>query len=366
MANMETNKPILTITGSDGTGGAGVQADIKMIAALGGYAVSAVTSITVQNTLGIQDFYDLPASVVMSQVETILNDVQPDIIKIGMLRRVDVVLALAEMLRHNSHCRVIYDPVVCSARGDVLMSQDVIDEVKLSLLPLCTLVAIKRSDAFHLLGGTISKDTDITTVANMLLALGCDNVLLRDDYGLAAHTDVLVSGKDNVPSMLSSLGGNRIVADHHGRGGLLTSAIATFLGSNLGIEEAVGMAYNHVNQIAAAQMGVVGRSSELYSEFMAVLKEHCSESNDVGYYADRLNVSTRYLAQVTKRMADKTPKGVIDDYVMQQARMLLTTTDKTIQEIAFELAFSSQAHFAKFFKKTSGCSPSEYRKRNEE
>ena len=91
------NTAILTITGSDGTGGSGVQADIRLIHELGGRAASAITSITVQNTLGIQEFHDLPTSVVRQQVEAIINDLQPQIIKIGLLRRTDVVEMLAEV-----------------------------------------------------------------------------------------------------------------------------------------------------------------------------------------------------------------------------------------------------------------------------
>ena len=93
------NNTILTITGSDGTGGSGVQADIRVINQLGGIAASAVTSITVQNTLGIQQFHDLPASVVCQQVEAIINDLQPQVVKIGLLRRTEVVEVLADVLR---------------------------------------------------------------------------------------------------------------------------------------------------------------------------------------------------------------------------------------------------------------------------
>ncbi|MBR6973948.1 MAG: bifunctional hydroxymethylpyrimidine kinase/phosphomethylpyrimidine kinase, partial [Bacteroidaceae bacterium] len=88
---MRQKKAILTITGSDGTGGSGVQADIRFIHELGGVAASAITSITVQNTLGIQEFYDLPASAVRQQVEAIINDLQPQVVKVGLLRRIDVV-----------------------------------------------------------------------------------------------------------------------------------------------------------------------------------------------------------------------------------------------------------------------------------
>ena len=96
-----TNSSILTITGSDGTGGSGVQADIQLIHELGGRAASVITSITVQNTLGIQEFHDLPAAVVRQQVEAIINDLQPQIVKIGLLRRTDVVEMLAEVLRKH-------------------------------------------------------------------------------------------------------------------------------------------------------------------------------------------------------------------------------------------------------------------------
>ena len=116
------NKTILTITGSDGTGGSGVQADMRCISQLGGVAASAVTSITVQNTLGLQEFYDLPASVVRQQVEAIVNDLQPQVVKIGLLRRIDVVEALADVLQRYRPRHVIYAPVLRSTRGDQLVS----------------------------------------------------------------------------------------------------------------------------------------------------------------------------------------------------------------------------------------------------
>ena len=92
--NMKTIQPILTITGSDSTGGSGVQADIRTISELGGYAVSAITSITVQNTLGIQAFFDIPAEIVSGQIEAIMNDIQPSIVKVGMIRRVETLEVL--------------------------------------------------------------------------------------------------------------------------------------------------------------------------------------------------------------------------------------------------------------------------------
>lgn len=131
---------ILTITGSDGSGGSGLQADIRCISELGGTATSAVTSITVQNTLGIQEFYDLPASTVRTQIEAILNDLQPQVVKIGLLRRIDVVQVVAELMRKYRPKYIVYAPVLHSTRGDLLVEPQVYDAIKAQLIPLCTIV----------------------------------------------------------------------------------------------------------------------------------------------------------------------------------------------------------------------------------
>ena len=131
---------ILTITGSDGTGGSGVQADIRCINALGGTATSAITSITVQNTLGIQQFYDLPAATVREQIEAILNDLQPQVIKIGLLRRIEVVEVVAELMRKYRPKHIVYAPIRHSTHGDQLVNPQVFDTIQQQLIPLCTVV----------------------------------------------------------------------------------------------------------------------------------------------------------------------------------------------------------------------------------
>ena len=140
-------KTILTITGSDSTGGSGVQADIRTIAALGGYAVSAVTSITVQNTVGIQAFYDLPADIVKGQIEAIINDMQPDTVKIGMIRTTETLAVIVEALSKYRPHHIIYDPIVTASNGDRLMTDDVIMQIRHRLLPLCSMVILRESDA---------------------------------------------------------------------------------------------------------------------------------------------------------------------------------------------------------------------------
>ena len=135
-----TMKPILTITGSDPTGGSGIQADIKTMLELGGYAVSVITSITVQTTLGIQSFYDLPARTVAAQIEAVMNDLQPEVVKIGLIRTAEALDVVVETLHRYRPRYVVYDAVKLSTRGDALLSEALVREIHDRLLPLCTLV----------------------------------------------------------------------------------------------------------------------------------------------------------------------------------------------------------------------------------
>ncbi len=324
--------PILTITGSDSTGGSGVQADIRTISALGGYAVSAITSITVQTTLGIQQFYDLPASIVGGQIEAIVNDMQPQIVKIGMIRRVDVLRTLVDTLLKYRPPYIIYDPIVRSARGDQLMTEDVIAQIRSWLLPLCSLVIIREQDAGVLLQQEIRNDDDRKHLTESLHQLGCREVLLTREL------------------------------DMHGLGNNFSSAIAYYLSKGADIPQALSQARTYISQQQAYKTGITGRISQLYNEFLNAVAQHYHTNSDVAYYADCLNVSSRYLAQVTRRISGKAPKTLIDDYLLKEIACQLTTTAKTVQEIAYDFGFSSQAHFAKFFKKQMGKTPSEYRK----
>ncbi len=289
-------KPILTITGSDSTSGSGMQADIKTISELGGYAMSAITSITVQTTLGIQQFYDLPASIVNGQIEAIMNDFQPEVVKIGLIRNIETLRVVVNALRKYKPRHVIFDAVVLSSRGDKLMGKELQDTISAELIPLCTLVIQLDEKSMH---------------------------------GLA----------------------NRYA-----------SAVAVYLAKGENIDNAQLLARNYINTQVPKTSDLQGRSSELYNDFMRAVNEHYRSNRDVHFYADKLNVSSRYLAQVTRRMSGLTPKNIIDEHLIHEIERQLKFSGKTIQEIAYSLGFSSQAHFTKFFKKLRGTSPTNYRK----
>ena len=290
---------ILTITGSDGTGGSGVQADIRFISELGGVAASAVTSITVQNTLGIQEFHDLPASVVRQQVEAIVNDLQPQVVKIGLVRRIDVVETLVDVLKKYQPRHIVYAPVLKSTKGEQLVSEKVYDAIKRLLIPICTVV-LEPSD----------------------LPVG---------------------------------------SRKHGSANQLASAVAFYLSREEEVDEAMLHARTYLKQLPADYADGNSRSEELYNQFLNAVEHFFNRYADVAFYAEQLNVSPRYLGQVTRRIAERSPKSIIDERITTEIALLLTKTNKPLKEIAQQLGFSSQAHLSRYFKKQKGVSPSQYK-----
>lgn len=321
---MKTIQPILTITGSDSTGGSGVQADIRTISELGGYAVSAITSITVQNTLGIQAFFDVPAEIVSGQIEAIMNDIQPSIVKVGMIRRVETLEVVIDALTKYCPDYIIYAPAIWSSNGDALMTEDVVSQIRYRLLPLCSVVVARK------------KENDIILQ---------DTKLLRMAEGNGMQVFLL----DN--------------ANSHGLTNRFSSALAVYLNQGKKMEDALAMAQDFINVELTRESNLQGRSSELYNQFISQVNNFCRTYSDVHFYADQLNVSSRYLAQVTRRISGKTPKAIIDEYIVKEIERELSTTTHTVQEIANTFGFSSQAHLTKFFKKMRGLTPSEYRKK---
>ena len=293
----ETTRPILTITGSDPTGGSGIEADVKTITALGGHATTAITSITAQTTLGIQQFYDLPAAVVALQIDAVMNDFQPRVVKIGMVRTLETLEVIVDALRKYRPHHIIYDAVHVSSQGEELLSRRVADAICRDLLPLCTLVL--RSEGQQL----------------------------------------------------------------HGVANCYASAVAVALSQGATVEQARQQARSYISTQTVRATHVEGRAAELYNSFLTLVADHHRTNRDVHFYADLLNVSSRYLAQVTRRVAGKPPKAIIDDCLAETAVRQLLNTDQTVQQTAYGLGFTSQAHFAKFFKKMKGLTPTEFRRK---
>ena len=306
---------ILTITGSDNTGCSGVQADIKTITELGGQMVSVITCITIQNTLGIQEFYDIPAQIVTDQIEAIGNDLQPTIVKIGMIRNLQTLTAIVNYLQRHKPQYIIYDPVVFSLNGDLLMESHLIGLIRQYLLPLCSIILLRHEETNQILGNT-------------------------------KYQNVYILEKTPI----------------HGYANLLSTAVAFYLTQGDDMKIALEKASEYISIHAPLSNIPQSRSADLYRDFTKSISIYLKQRSDVGYYAEYLNVSSRYLAQVTNRICGLTPKAIIEQYLIDAIQSELINTRKTIQEIAYEYGFSSQAHFSKFFKRITEYTPSNFRK----
>ena len=171
---MEKKITILTITGSDSTGGSGIQADIKTITALGAYAATAITTVTAQDTEGIQQLYDIPSEVLDMQIRAVMNDLQPDAIKVGMLRTVEQVRVVECLLREYRPKFIVLDAVVISSRGNMLMPKEVVAAMVRLLFPLTTVVAIKQDSISYMLrGNEIRSNEELEMMARKLMRWGC-------------------------------------------------------------------------------------------------------------------------------------------------------------------------------------------------
>ncbi|MBT8529847.1 bifunctional hydroxymethylpyrimidine kinase/phosphomethylpyrimidine kinase [Polynucleobacter paneuropaeus] len=244
---------ILTIAGSDSGGGAGVQADLKVITALGGYGMSVITAITAQNTLGVTAIQDVDLAVIEAQIDAVLNDIGADSIKIGMLASPEIVQAVANSLRKHDITRIILDPVLRATSGASLGGDDTAQAMMKELFPMASLVTPNLEEASLLLGRDISQVDDFKSAAEKLLALGPQAVLIKGGHLDSAHTqltDYLMwrSIEDDLEIIqVKEFKHPRVNTENtHGTGCSLSAAIATYLADGHDLPHAVGKAIAYV------------------------------------------------------------------------------------------------------------------------
>ena len=226
-------KTALSIAGSDPSGGAGIQADLKTFSALGVYGLAAVTALTAQNTQGVQAVRAVPASFVRQQIESVLSDIRVDAVKIGMLGEPDIVQAVCDVLKREDHGPVILDPVMVATSGDVLLSEKGVRVLTETLMPLADLVTPNIPEARALLG---RDDLEPRDMALALLDLGAKAALVKGGHGERdICTDYLaLDGRVEAFSEPRVRTGNT-----HGTGCTLSSAVAAFMARGYGLEESV-------------------------------------------------------------------------------------------------------------------------------
>ncbi|MFI3304931.1 MAG: bifunctional hydroxymethylpyrimidine kinase/phosphomethylpyrimidine kinase [Rikenellaceae bacterium] len=230
-------KRVLTIAGSDSCGGAGIQADIKTIMACGCYAASAVTAVTVQNTLGVTAVHPIPLDVIEGQIEAVLSDVGADAVKIGMLHSSAVVEVVCRALDRFRPAHVVVDPVMVSTSGHRLIEESAVEMLRRELLPRASIITPNIPEAEILLGRTIVRAADLDTAARELALLGCRGVLLKAGH---LEDDLLTDIFLSPDGELHRLSAPRVETHNtHGTGCTLSSAVASHLA--LGYDYAEGV-----------------------------------------------------------------------------------------------------------------------------
>lgn len=241
----EVTPVILSIAGSDCSGGAGIQADIKTISALGGYAATAITAVTAQNTCGVNKIYGLSPEVVQAQVETILNDMEVEAIKIGMAHDAGVMRAIGRLLRRCEVPHVVCDPVMISTSGCSLMQPEARNILCEEVLPHCTLITPNLNEASWFLGAPVSSLEEMEHAARTLAERWDASVLIKGGH-LESNDMCDILWHDKQPTRLTA---TRIRSRNlHGTGCTLSSAIATLLARGLNPACAVAEAKKYLTQ----------------------------------------------------------------------------------------------------------------------
>jgi hydroxymethylpyrimidine/phosphomethylpyrimidine kinase len=235
---------VLIIAGSDSGGGAGIQGDIKTVTALRGYAATAVTALTAQNTLGVFAIHDVPCDFIASQINLVLDDIGADAFKTGMLHTAEVIETVAAQLApHTGHIPLVLDPVMFAKGGAALLQPDALTVLKESLIPLAHIVTPNIPEAEFLSGITIDSTASMRAAAERILAMGCQAVLMKGGHREGEIvSDLLVTTHDTVHFEHA-----RLHTRHtHGTGCALASAIATGLAQGMPLAPSVRRARDYV------------------------------------------------------------------------------------------------------------------------
>ena len=367
---------ILSITGSDPKGGAGVQADIKTITAMGADAYAVVTAVTAQDAEGISSIYDLPEHMVMGQVraaikemraQSAVNETVQKAVKVGMVRNADTIVSLSKEIVAMRN--IVSAPGIVSSGGSRLLPDEAVMMWERYVLPMTKVLVVRCDEVEVLLKMRISTNEDMERAAQMLAGKGAESVLIR--------------GGNHVEGMLTALlydkGRARFFTSHnmegwkrHGIGGAMSTAIAVRLAMGDDVVKAVDKAHEYMHSQVVYAMTpshtlvaeTAYRPADLYNQFLSLVADNYRAAHDVAFYADRMAITARYLYNVTDRMVGKSPKTVLAEYILHEAKKLLETSRLSVQEISDELGFSSQVIFCRFFNNYAGCTPSSYRLKN--
>ncbi len=240
----------LTIAGSDSSGGAGIQADIKTMTANGVYAMSAVTALTAQNTTGVKDIMEATPEFLAEQLDCIFTDIYPDAVKTGMVSSTELIRTIAQKLKEYEAVNIVVDPVIVATSGSKLISDDAIDTLKKEILPLATVITPNIPEAEVLSGMSIKSEEDMVKAAEFIFtSYGCA-VLCKGGHSINDANDLLFD-----ESGAHWFYGKRIDNPNtHGTGCTLSSAIASNLAKGMSLEKSVKRAKDYISGALSAML----------------------------------------------------------------------------------------------------------------
>ena len=232
-------KYVLAIAGSDSCGGAGIQADIKTITSLGAHALTAITAVTAQNSLGIAAIQKIPANFISMQIESVFEDVRPDATKIGMLLSDAAIKGVASAIKKYGMPRLVVDPVLRASTGHRLLDAEAVPILKKTLLPLASVITPNLDEAEILAGRKVRNLKEMEEASEMIKGFGPD-VVITGGHLKGECVDLLYDGRD-----MHHFSGSKIRAGHtHGSGCVFSSALATFLALENDVKRATELAHD--------------------------------------------------------------------------------------------------------------------------
>lgn len=266
MATQSRYPVVLSIAGFDPSGGAGMQADIKTISALGCFATSVLTALPIQNTQIVESIFEIPSSVVQRQLEVLLNDITPDAIKIGMVNTSENATAVSNILKMIPNIPVIFDPVMLSSSGSKLMKDSAISEIIVVLIPKVSLLTPNLDEASLLAQMPIKSQSDMLIAARKIIKLGCNSVLIKGGH---LKSDKIPSLYLNQDLEVAYFAQDRILSKNtRGTGCTLSAAIASYIAQKLDILSAIDLAHQYVyNAIEHSKDSTIGRGNGPVNHF---------------------------------------------------------------------------------------------------
>ena len=238
-------KTALSIAGSDSGAGAGIQADLKMFSALDVYGCTAITAITAQNTKQVAGIFEIAPSMVEQQIRSVLTDMRPNAIKIGMVYSSPIIDAVYRSLKKTSKIPIVLDPILAAGTGAKLLRSEAYKSFASKLIPSCTLITPNRMEAEKLADIVIRNENDAIEAARKIKKLGAENVIVKGGYfGSAYVTDLLLDSKGKIMKFTNP---RLKIKEIHGSGCSFSSAVAAYLAKDLTLAEACKMANEYVH-----------------------------------------------------------------------------------------------------------------------